>query len=74
MPKTVTPSELHSWLEQNLRARADLGFRKALRHLVFESPSPFDPQGRRRPRAGFLIVILLAAAAIASFLYFNVVA
>jgi hypothetical protein len=73
MRKTVTPAEVHAWLEQSLGARADIGFRKAIARYVFESPSPFDPQGRRRFKAGFLIVVLVAAAAVAAFLYFDVV-
>lgn len=73
MRKTVTPAEVHAWLEENLGARADVGFRKAIARYVFESPSPFDPQARRRFKAGFLIVVMVVTAAVASFLYFDVV-
>lgn len=73
MRKAVTPAEVRNWLEENLGARADLGFRKAIARFVFESPSPFDPRAQRRFRRGFLIVGMVAAAAVASFLYFNVV-
>jgi hypothetical protein len=71
MPKTVTPFEVHAWLEENLRARADLGFRKAVERIVFESPSPFDPQARRKPKTGFLMLMSPVAAATSCFLYFN---
>ncbi|MCL5287351.1 MAG: hypothetical protein M1453_05070 [Acidobacteria bacterium] len=73
MPKTVTPFEVHAWLDENFRARAEFGFRKALTRCVLEPPNPFDPQARRKPRAGFVILVLLAAATITCFLYFNVV-
>lgn len=73
MPKPVRPFEVRAWLDENFRARAEFGFRKALAQCVLEPPNPFDPQARRKPRAGFLIVGLLAAATITCFLYFNVV-
>ncbi len=73
MKTRVTPVEVHAWLEESLRARADFGFRKAIARFVFEAPSPFDPQARRKPRAEFLIFVLLVTAAMACFLYFNVV-
>ncbi len=73
MSKTVTPVEAHGWVDENLRARADLGFRKALASVVLEPSSPFDPQARRKLRTEFLILVLLATTSIACFLYFNVV-
>jgi hypothetical protein len=72
MPKTVTPFEVRTWLDENFRARAEFGLRKALAQCVLEAPNPFDPHARRKPRAGFLILGLLAAATITCFLYFNV--
>ncbi len=73
MKTSVTPPEVHAWLDEGLEARADLGLRKATARFVFEAPSPFDPQARRKPRAEFTILVLLVTAAMASFLYFNVV-
>ncbi len=73
MNARLTPVEVHGWLEEGLRARADFGFRKAMARFVFEPRSPFDPQARRKPRAEFTILVLLVTAAMASFLYFNVV-
>jgi hypothetical protein len=73
MKTPVTPVEVHARLEESLRARADFGFRKAIARFVFEAPSPFAPQTRRKPRAEFLILVLLVTAAMACFLYFNIV-
>lgn len=73
MRKRVTPIDVHAWLDEGLKARADFGFRKAIARLVFEPPSPFDPQARRKPRAEFLILVLLVTAVMACFFYFNVV-
>lgn len=73
MKARVTPVEVHGWLEESLGARADFGFRKAIACFVFKPRSPFDPQAPRKPRAEFTILVLLATAAMASFLYFNVV-
>ena len=73
MKKSVTPVEVRAWLEESMRARADLGFGKAMARLVFEPPTLFDPQARRKPRAEFLILVLLVTASMVCFLYFNVV-
>jgi len=73
MKKAVTPAEVHDWLGENLKARPDLGFRRAMTSLVFEPLSPFDPQARRKPRAESLILVLPVTASMLCFLYFNVV-
>jgi hypothetical protein len=73
MTKSVTPLEIHAWLEKALSARTDLGFRKAIANLVLEPPSPFEPDARGRPKTGFLLLVSLATAAVASFFYFNFV-
>jgi hypothetical protein len=73
MVNRVTPREVHPWLEKSLSARTELGFGKAIANLTLEPPSPFDPQARRKPKAGFLVVASLVTAAAACFFYFNFV-
>ncbi len=73
MVNRVTPREVHAWLEESLSARTDLGFGKAIANLTLQPPSPFDPQARRKPKAGFLVVALLVTAGAACFFYFNFV-
>jgi hypothetical protein len=73
MTRCVTTIEVHAWIEENLSARTDLGFRKAIANLVLEPPSPFEPDARGRPKTGFLLLVCLVTAAIAFFLYFNFV-
>lgn len=72
MPKPVAPFEVHAWLDENFRARPEFGLRKAMTSLVLEPPSPFDSHVRRKPRVGFLMLALMAAATMTCFLYFNV--
>jgi hypothetical protein len=61
MVNRITPREVHAWLEESLSTRTDLGFGKAIANLTLEPPSPFDRQARRKPKAGFLVVVLLMA-------------
>jgi hypothetical protein len=39
--------------------------------LVLDPASPFDPQGRRRLKKGFVLVMLVAMGVAATFVYFN---
>ncbi len=68
---TVTTKEVYNVLKFALRARPDLGIRKALADGVLDSPNPFEPTASRRPQRLFVLACLVAAAATASFLYFN---
>ncbi len=73
MTKRVTPAEAHAWIEENFRARTDLGIRKAIANLVLEPRNPFEPGARRKPKKGFLLGTLLLTAAVVFFIYFNFV-
>lgn len=73
MTRCVTPIEAHAWIEENLRARADLGLGKAIANLVLDSRNPFEPRARRKPKKGFLLGALLLTAAVVFFIYFNLV-
>jgi hypothetical protein len=71
MVNGVTPREVYAWPEESLSARTDLGFGKAIANLTLQPPSPFDPQARRKLKAGFLVVALLVTAGAACFFYFS---
>ncbi len=42
-----------------------------LLNLVLEPANPFDPQGRRNFRKGFVLAVFLALGLAGSFVYFN---
>ncbi len=73
MARRVTSAEAHAWLEENFRARTDLGFCKAVANLVLDPRNPFEPGARRKPKKGFLLGALLLTAAVVFLIYFNFV-
>jgi len=64
-------AEVHTALANYLRRRPDVGLEKLLLDLAFDPASPFDPQGRRRLKRGFVLVALVATGIAATFVYFN---
>ena len=71
MPTQVSSREVHAWIEESLGQRLDIGLKKAIVNTLFESPSPFDPRARRKPKAGFVIGAILFVAAMVCFCYFS---
>ncbi len=69
----VSPSEMQKWLEESLAQRPDIGLRRAFVSIVLEDHNPFDSRAARKPRAGFMLVVMLFAAAVTCFCYFNFV-
>jgi hypothetical protein len=72
MPVTVPPNEVQIWIEESLRQRPDIGLRKAIANMFFDSANPFDPKTPRKPKAGFLVGTILFAVSLACFCYFNI--
>lgn len=73
MPTAISPGEMKKWIEQALAQQPDIGLRKAVVDIVLQARSPFDPQPRRKPRAGFVLGAILFGAAAICFCYFNLV-
>jgi hypothetical protein len=48
-----------------------VGLDKLLLDLALDPASPFDPQGRRRLKKGFVLVVLVATGMVGTFIYFN---
>jgi hypothetical protein len=66
-----TVEQMHERLLTMIRSRNDTGFRVAAADVILEPRNPFDPQTRRRPKAGIAITGGLALILIAVFLYFS---
>jgi hypothetical protein len=62
---------VHSWFKDYLKRRPELGLGKAILLVVLEPPNPFEKEGRRRPRKGFLLAVLWLLALVGVFVYFN---
>lgn len=69
--RTYSPAEVRAALDDYLRRRPDLGLDKLLLNLALDPASPFDPNGRRRIKKGFVLVALVAAGLVGTFVYFN---
>lgn len=66
-----SPVDVHAALANYLRRRPDVGLDKLLLDLALDPASPFDPQGRRKLKKGFVLVMLVATGIAATFVYFN---
>lgn len=71
MPVSVSPREIHAWIDESLGQRPDIGLRKAIVNMFFVTPNPFDSKARRNPKTGFLVGAILFAAALGCFYFFN---
>jgi hypothetical protein len=71
MPVSVSPREIHTWIEESLGQRPDIGLRKAIVNMFFDPSNPFDPRVRRKPKAGFLVGAILFVLSVGCFFYFN---
>ena len=69
--KPGSPAEVHAALEDYLRRRPDVGLDKLLFDLALDPASPFDPQGRRTLKKGFVLVVVVAVGLAGTFIYFN---
>jgi len=66
-----SPAEVHVALTNYLRRQSDVGLDKLLLDLALDPASPFDPQGRRRLKKGFVLFVLVAMGIVGTFIYFN---
>ncbi len=72
MQERISLGEAHARLEEYLKQRRDIGLRKAIANMILEPPNPFDPEARRKPKAGFVVATILFVAVAVSFVYFNI--
>ena len=71
MSVSVSPREIHDWIEELLEQRPNIGLRKGIVNMFFVTPNPFDPRARRNPKTGFLVGTILFAASLGFFCYFS---
>jgi hypothetical protein len=71
MPVSVSPREIHAWIEESLAQRCDIGFWNAISSMIFEPRNPFDARARRKPKTSFLLGAILFVASLVCFCYFN---
>lgn len=72
MATLISPKGMQKWIEQEISEQAHIGFRTAVMDIVFEARSLFDPQARRKPKAAFVLGVVLIVALGICFCYFNV--
>jgi hypothetical protein len=71
MPPPVAPRDVHTWINEFLRQRPDIGLGSAIGDMMFEPRNPFDVRARRKPKTGFWLGAILFAAFLGCFSYFN---
>jgi hypothetical protein len=71
MTQRITANEVHSWLRDYFDLRPDIGLGKTILSLALHPRNPFDSRARRKPRAGFVLGVVLFATAAICFCYFN---
>jgi hypothetical protein len=71
MAEPVTAKQVYDLLRQYARKRSDIGVCKALLNGVLEPASPFVSKGLRSAKPWFVLLCLLGALMVASFVYFN---
>ena len=71
MAEPVTVKQVYDLLRQYARNRPDIGVGKGLLERVLEPASPFDSRGLRSAKPWFVLLCLLGALMVASFVYFN---
>ena len=64
-------AQVHPALRDYLGRRPDVGLDQLLLDLVLDPASPFDPQGRRRLKKGFVLVVVVVVGLAGTFIYFN---
>ena len=70
-PETRSPTEIHAALTNYLKRWPDIGLDKLLLDFALDPASPFDPQGRRTLKKGFVLVVVVAVGLAGAFIYFN---
>ena len=71
MAQPVTPSEVRTWIKEFLRERPHIGLGSAMSVMIFEPRNLFDSSARRKPRAGFVLGVVLCVVSLGCFCYFN---
>jgi hypothetical protein len=71
MAERLAVKPVYDSLGQYARKRPDLGLFKAVLDAVLEPASPFDYRAARSPKRWFVLSVMLAAAMLGCFIYFN---
>ncbi len=67
-----TTAEVRGRLVRYFSSRRDLGLGNMLLNLALRPANPFDPKRKRKLRKGFVLVVLIGLALVATFVYFNI--
>ena len=71
MTQGVTTEEAHGWVTEYFEGRPDIGLSKVWTSWALEPGNPFAPEARREPKAGFVLAVILFAATLSWFAWFN---
>jgi len=71
MGREIHVEDVRIALDRYFAAEREMGVRKAVVNLMFESANPFEPTMNRTPRRWFVLFCILLTASTSAFLYFN---
>jgi len=71
MRELVSQQEMHERAMLAFRKRIDIGLGNGIASSLLEPPNPFQPEERRRPKRGFVLLLLVGGLFLGNFVYFN---
>jgi hypothetical protein len=71
---TAAAANISDAIQRRFAQSPDAGVLKRLANVVLEPPNPFNPNARRRPKQGAVILAALIFAALGLAFYFNITA
>jgi hypothetical protein len=71
MRQLIGQPEMYKQVMAAFRKRIDIGLMKGIASSLLEPPNPFQEKDKRRPKLGFVLLLMLVVSFICSFVYFN---
>ena len=73
-PQLATASNINDAIRNHFAQAPDAGVWRRLADTVLETPNPFNPNARRRPKQDSVVLAVLILAAVGLAFYFNITA
>ena len=74
LDRTAAAATINEAIRRRFAQSPDAGVLQRLANVVLEPPNPFNPNARRRPKQGAVILAALIFAALGLAFYFNITA
>lgn len=71
MRQPITQRQMHKLAMSAFKNRSDVGTKQALKDKLLESANPFQPEQKRQPKRGAVLVVAIGGLLFGSLVYFN---